>query len=129
MDGGVPLTGDEIKGRNTWLVWTGGDDRFWDKVTGYSFGNFDLLKTLSSYPGLKFSRDNRWNYLGLVNEPCFDKPTGPNPSRYGLWLDVRRSDCAPDPFENETKISGCRYRRARERTDCRLARRTVMRQA
>ena len=27
MDGGVVLTPDEIKGRNMWLVWTGGNDR------------------------------------------------------------------------------------------------------
>ena len=33
MDGGVALTPDEIKGRNIWLVWTGGNDRFWDKMT------------------------------------------------------------------------------------------------
>lgn len=24
MDGGLALTADEIKGRNTWMVWTGG---------------------------------------------------------------------------------------------------------
>ncbi len=106
MDGGLPLTPEEIKGRDTWLVWTGGDDRLWNEVTEYTFGNFDLLKILSSYPGLKSSRDNRWNYLGLVNEPCFEKATGPNPQRYGLWLDVRRPDCAADPFENEQKYPG-----------------------
>lgn len=106
MDGGVTLTADEIKGRNTWNVWTGGNDRFWDLISRESYGNLDLLKTLSSYPKLKFSRDNRWNYLGLVNEPCFDKATGPDPNRFGLWLDKRRSDCGPDPFENETKYPG-----------------------
>lgn len=106
MDGGIPLSADEIKGRNTWLVWTGGDDRLWDNVTGYTFGSFDLLKTLSSYPGLKASRANRWTYLGLVNEPCFDQAPGPNPQRYGLWLDFRRRDCPADPFENEQKYPG-----------------------
>jgi hypothetical protein len=75
-------------------------------MTIASVGNFDLLKTLSSNPVLKFSRDNRWNYLGLVNEPCFEKATGPNPNRYGLWLDRRRADCAPDPFDNEKKYPG-----------------------
>ena len=30
MDNGVALTPDEVKGRNMWLVWTGGNDRFWD---------------------------------------------------------------------------------------------------
>jgi hypothetical protein len=106
MDGGVALSPDEIKGRNTWLVWTAGNDRFWDRLIGASLGNFDLLKTLSSYPGLKFSRANRWDYLGLVNEPCFAKATAPNPQRFGLWLDTRQSDCSPDPFENEKKYPG-----------------------
>ncbi len=104
--GQLVLTADEIKGRNMWLVWTGGDDKFWDGMSAASIGTLDFLKTLSSKPGLKASRDNRWNYLGLVNEPCFDKATGPDPNRYGLWLDKRRADCPPDPFENESKYPG-----------------------
>jgi hypothetical protein len=106
MDGGISLTPDEVKGRNMWLVWTGGNDRLWDELTNLTFGSFDLLKILSSHPGLKFSRDNRWNYFGLVNEPCFTKATGPNPQRYGLWLDVRSADCPSDPFENAEKYPG-----------------------
>jgi hypothetical protein len=106
MDGGIALTPEEIKGRNTWIIWTGGNDRLWDHLTGDSFGALDFLKTLSSHPGLKASRDNRWNYLGLVNEPCFEKATGPDPQRYGLWLDKRSANCPPDPFENETKYPG-----------------------
>ena len=106
MDGGVGLTPEEVRGRNTWMVWTGGNDRFWDRISLASFGALDFLKTLSSHPSLKFSRDNRWYYLGLVNEPCFEKATGPDPQRYGLWLDKRRADCPPDPFENEAKYPG-----------------------
>src|SRR5215472_14243266 len=106
MDGGIALTPDEAKGRNMWIVWTGGDDRLWDEVTNLTFGAFDLLKTLSSHPSLKYSRDNRWNYLGLANEPCFTKATGPNPQRYGLWLDARSPGCPPDPFENADKYPG-----------------------
>jgi hypothetical protein len=106
MDGGLQLTPEEVKGRNTWNVWTGGNDKFWDKITINSFGALDFLKTLSSHPSLKFSRDNRWSYLGLVNEPCFEKATGPDPDRYGLWLDKRSPNCPPDPFENETKYPG-----------------------
>src|SRR6185295_15335699 len=71
MDGGVALSADEIKGRNAWLVWTGGDDRLWNSLTASTFGAFDLLKMVSSYPGGKANRNNRWSYLGLVNEPCF----------------------------------------------------------
>src|SRR6516165_599930 len=106
MDGGVALTADEVKGRNMWLVWTGGDDTLWDTLTNLTYGSFDLLKILSSYPGLKASRDNRWSWLGLVNEPCFTKATGPDPDRYGLWLDRRSPDCPPDPFANEQKYPG-----------------------
>ena len=106
MDGGIKLTADEVKGRNTWLVWTGGDDRLWDQMNSVSFGALDFLKTLSSHPKLKAHRDNRWYYLGLVNEPCFDAATGPDPQRFGLWLDKRRADCPPDPFENEQKYPG-----------------------
>jgi hypothetical protein len=106
MDGQIALTGDEIKGRNMWLVWTGGDDRFWDLMTRASVGTLDLLKTISDYPTLKATRDNRWNYLGVVNEPCFEKATGPDAEHYGLWLDKRTLDCTPDPYENESKYPG-----------------------
>jgi hypothetical protein len=108
MDGGAKLSPEEVKGRNTWIVWSGGNDRFWDDLSTLSFGTLDFLKTLSSHPNLKFSRDNRWYYLGLVNEPCFEKATGPDPVRFGLWLDKRivSPACSADPFENETKYPG-----------------------
>jgi len=106
MDNGIALSPDEIKGRNMWLVWTGGNDLLWDRLTTDTFGQFDLLKTLSSHPDLPAQRSNRFNYLGLINEPCFDEATAPNPDRHGLWLDMRRNDCAPDPFANGEKYPG-----------------------
>jgi hypothetical protein len=111
MDGGIKLSPEEVRGRNTWIVWTGGDDRLWDHMNAISFGALDFLKTLSSNAkGLPpaLTRDNRWYYLGLVNEPCFEAATGPDPQRFGLWLDKRRTgpDCPPDPFENEQKYPG-----------------------
>ena len=111
MDNRVALTPEEIKGRNMWLLWTGGNDRLWNKFPGPSFGTFDLLKVVTSHPSQtycdgKCDRDSRWHWLGAVNEPCFEKPTGPDPERFDLWLDVRRKDCPPDPFENETKYPG-----------------------
>jgi hypothetical protein len=72
------FTKEEVQGRNMWIVWTGGNDTLWDRLTIDSLGTFDLLKTISShpYPGDKayaddYGRHNRWKYLGLVNEPCF----------------------------------------------------------
>jgi len=106
MDRGVNLQPKEVMGRNMWLVWTGGNDRFWDHMTAYTFGAFDLLKIVTSHPGQKFSHDTRWSWLGLVNEPCFSQPSGPDSKRYGLWLDVRDPTCAPDPFENARKYPG-----------------------
>ncbi|WP_047498170.1 hypothetical protein [Terriglobus sp. TAA 43] len=106
MDGAISLSPEEIKGRNMWIAWTGGDDRLWDTLATTSLGTLDFLKTISSRPGLKASRSNRWNYLGLVNEPCYVQPTGPDPKRYGLWLDTRDPACGPDPFENEAKYPG-----------------------
>jgi len=121
MDGGMPLTDKEIKGRNTWLVWTGGDEAFWDYLANHSFGTFDLLKTLSSYPcsdeqreyvrqlGAKsagsdstpyysyYNRDSRFQYLGMMNEPGFRKAT--KPDQYGLCLDERVA--SPEPFNEK----------------------------
>jgi hypothetical protein len=113
MDAGVALSAEEAIGRDTWLVWTGGNDRFWDTIArNNTFGTFDLLKTLSSYRPpdardnpAKYGRHNRWKHYGLVNEPCFEEATGPNPDRFGLWLDKRITDgedCnKTDPFEEK----------------------------
>ena len=96
-----------VQGRNNWIVWSGGNDRLWDNLSVQSAGILDFLKIVSNHPSVKeYSRDNRWNYFGLVNEPCFEKGTGPRKDRYGLWLDTRRTDCPPDPFENEAKYPG-----------------------
>src|SRR5258705_1543646 len=75
MDDNVPrptLSDAEIQGRNMWIVWTGGDDRMWNRLTIDSLGSFDLLKTISSHPPsgdykTEYWRPNRWRYLGLVN--------------------------------------------------------------
>jgi len=112
-DGPLSLTQNQIRGRNMWMVWTGGDDRLWDVLNWKSFGVFDLLKTISSHPGLKFSRSNRWEYLGLINEPCFEQAKEPDPE-FGLWLDKRIPGCDPrfdgkDPFADETRYPGVKY--------------------
>jgi hypothetical protein len=121
MDGGVKLSAGEVQGRNTWLVWTGGNDRFWTSINISSVGALDFLKTISNSPALKcpnwyrngqctINRDIRWEYLGLVNEPCFEKPTEGDPKHFGLWLDKRIVDpgkgCPEDPFANEKKYPG-----------------------
>lgn len=94
------------RGRNNWMVWTFGNDKFWTDLGRSTFGGLDFLKTLSSHPNLPSSRSNRWKTLGLVNEPCFkessDKPADP----WGLRLDERLSTCDPDPFADEKAYPG-----------------------
>lgn len=102
MDGGIELTEEEVMGRNTWMIWTAGNQAFWDYIANNSFGALDLLKIVSSYPyesgdRIHYSRDNRFEYFGLINEPGFEKAT--EPGEYGLWLDQRVAE--PEPFDEE----------------------------
>jgi hypothetical protein len=124
VNGRTPVfTQPEIEGRNMWLVWTAGDDRLWDVLTVSSLGTFDLLKTISSHPAVPYQdphaqpgdkpkylygygRHNRFQYLGLVNEPCFREATAPDPAHFGLWLDQRDPGCPPDPFADPVKYPG-----------------------
>ena len=106
MDGAVKLEPAEIAGRNMWLIWSGGNDRFWDRMSDYTFGAFDLLKVVSTHPSLGYTRESRWNHFGLVNEPCFEGTTAAVADRRGLWLDIRSKGCAADPFEDESKYPG-----------------------
>src|SRR5206468_13073480 len=87
------------------------NDTLWNRLTVDSLGTFDLLKTISSHPPTSdykaaYGRHNRWEYLGLVNEPCFKEAAGPDPNRFGLWLDVRDPACPPDPFADPIKYPG-----------------------
>ena len=105
----LALTPEEVKGRNTWNVWTAGNDRMWDELGNTSFGALDLLKTVSSHESLGYGRHNRWEYLGVVNEPCFDAATRADEAyRFGLRLDRRRqsAECGSDPFEDAGRYPG-----------------------
>ena len=42
------------RGRNNWVVWTAGNDTLWNFLANNTFGAFDLLKTVSSHPGIKY---------------------------------------------------------------------------
>ena len=107
-NGPVALSREEIQGRNTWLVWTGGNDRLWEVLGNKSAGALDFVKVLSSHPSQHYGRHDRWQYFGLVNEPCFEQAAAPDPQRWNLWLDKRKAGCEPDPFENATKYPGVR---------------------
>lgn len=88
MDGGIQLSEAEIKGRNAWLLWTAGNDAFWDKVARLTRGEVDLLKTLDSR-----QHDSRFADLGLMNEPGYRKAT--HADEFGIWLDEPEGAQAP----------------------------------
>ena len=118
-DSSAKLNENEVKGRNTWIVWTGGNDRFWDYMANNTFGAFDLLKILSSNPHIGYCKDpdgkpfERSPISALSEADCKAKglswftPNRSNrfywyglinepcfeqakgPDKYGLWLDRR----------------------------------------
>jgi len=90
MDGGIALSEDETQGRNTWLLWTAGDQTFWDRMAQQAYGLSDLLKTIDSR-----QRGTRFHDMGLVNQPGFEPAT--QPDEYGLWLDTGQQEDGVDP--------------------------------
>lgn len=106
MDGAAKLTAAEIQGRNMWVMWSGGNDRFWDQMNHSTFGTFDLLKIVAPPPDSPLRRPTRWQWLGAVNEPCFRVANEPDAARFGLWLDQRDPACPTDPFADEAKYPG-----------------------
>jgi len=106
MDNNVRLDPQEAAGRNMWLVWTGGNDRFWDHMNRSTFGTFDLLKIVAPPPGSPLVRANRFRWLGAINEPCFNGAQEPDAERFGLYFDQRDPNCPADPFADEKKYPG-----------------------
>ena len=98
MDGGIDLSPEEIMGRNTWNLWSGGNQHFWNHAAQDSYGLMDLLKMLDNR---KFPRGERFKTLGLVNEPGFRAPS--KPDDFGLWLD---EPVDPEPAGIDENVYG-----------------------
>jgi hypothetical protein len=96
MDGGVALSPDEIKGRNTWNLWCAGTEQFWERMSRESYGLIDLLKTIDSR-----GRSTRFRQMGLINEPGYKQ--APKPDQYGLWIDEA---VEPEPPAIDPKVYG-----------------------
>jgi hypothetical protein len=77
----LELNDQEKFGRNAWMLWCGGNERFWDWLANNGFGITDLLKVIDSR-----SRSNRFRDAGLINEPKMLQAGAPDD--LGLWLDV-----------------------------------------
>lgn len=106
MDGGVRLTPDEIKGRNSWMLWTGGNERFWNLMAQEGYGTIDFLKLIDSR-----ERGSRFARLGLVNEPGYR--SNPKPDEHGVFLDQpipgeARGGLDPALYGRSTGVLGLR---------------------
>jgi hypothetical protein len=94
----LPLELDEIKGRNTWLMWCGGNEAFWDWLAKHSYGFLDFLKIVGSpsYEVAADKRKKRFKEMGLVNEPgC--QPIEKADDYSGLFLEQ------PDPESHQPR--------------------------
>ena len=100
MDGGIDLSPVEIMGRNTWNLWSGGNQQFWNHAAQDSYGLMDLLKMLDNR---KFPRGERFKTLGLVNEPGFRARAPTEPDEFGLCLDEQ---IAPEPASIDETVYG-----------------------
>jgi hypothetical protein len=98
MDGGIDLSREEVMGRNTWNLWSGGNQHFWNRAAQDSYGLMDLLKMLDNR---KYPRVERFKTLGLVNEPGF-RAAG-KPDEFGLWLDEQ---VEPEPAGIDETVYG-----------------------
>ena len=105
MDGGIQLGSDEVRGRNMWNLWTGGDEQFWDRMARESHGLTDLLKTIDSR-----RRGVRFQEMGLINEPGLRQAS--KPDEFGLWIDEHVDQDLPgiDPevYGRSTGVMGFR---------------------
>ncbi len=90
MDGAQLLSEDERKGRDTWLLWTAGDQVFWDGMAQHGLGIADLLKVVDSRV-----HQTRFRDMGLINEPGFEQAA--EPDKFGLWLDTGTQEAGVDP--------------------------------
>jgi hypothetical protein len=98
MDGGIELSPEEIMGRNTWNLWSAGNQHFWNHAAQDSYGLMDLLKMLDNR---KFPRGDRFKTLGLANEPGFRAAS--KADKFGLWLDEQ---VEPEPAGIDETVYG-----------------------
>ncbi len=79
---GDPVDRDAIRGRNSWLLWGGGNETFWSWLQEQGYGLTDFLILMDSR-----QRANRFKAAGLINQPGFEQRNEPI---LGLYLDKAR---------------------------------------
>jgi hypothetical protein len=75
---------DGIRGRNTWLLWGGGNETFWDWLQTKGYGLTDFLILMDSR-----RRGSRFKEAGVITQPGFVQATEPI---LGLYIDQPNPD-------------------------------------
>ncbi len=70
QDTKLRLDAEEVKGRNAWILWGGGNEAFWDWLSRNGYGSIDLLKLIDSN-----WRNRRFSRAGMISEPGMREPT------------------------------------------------------
>ena len=73
---------DAIRGRNTWLLWGGGNEGFWNWLAQDGYGITDFLVLLDSR-----ARGTRFKDKGVINQPGYQANSDPSKKILGLYLD------------------------------------------
>ncbi len=90
----LDLTPEQIRGRNTWMLWTGGNEAFWDWLANYNPGFIDLLKLVDFNPERQW---RRFEKAGLIVEPDTAVPT--TADRVGLYIRKPTDESVKKPDE------------------------------
>ena len=85
-------------GRNTWNLWSAGNQHFWNHAAQDSYGLMDLLKMLDNRRFLRAERFKTW--AGRMS-PVFALPS--KADEFGLWLDEQ---VEPEPEGIDINVYG-----------------------
>ncbi len=93
-----------IRGRNTWLLWGGGNEGFWNWLAQDGFGITDFLVLLDSR-----DRGKRFKDKGVVNQPGYKINSDPSRKILGLYLDLpvpegQKNSDLPDGYASSGHI-------------------------
>ena len=74
-----------IRGQNTWMLWTEGNEVFWNWLQQHGYGLADFMILIDSR-----QRDTRFKRTGMMNQPGMKSSNTAN--ELGLYLDVADGD-------------------------------------
>ncbi len=87
----------DIRGRQAWMLWTGGNERFWDWLSRNGYDTVDFLKVIDSD-----RRGDRFARAGLIPEPGMRAPTDAETKDWhGIRVDRPKDDYyAKNPYSS-----------------------------